>query len=142
MIVLDTNQLDRHSLDSPLIALLKVLSQSTNHRLALSVVTYNEHCAHYKHRLYRAYSQRVKSDSEVRSLLRVSGISFFEMGYEFTINANFSEEVDRIFSVYQDRLLNIFELIELDGVAAIEALRREAWRIAPASTSFDAKGNG
>jgi hypothetical protein len=33
-------------------------------------------------------------------------------------------------------------LIALDGKSAIEALRREAWRIPPASTSFEVKGTG
>ena len=76
-------------------------------------------------------------------MLGTSGLlSAVQMGYSITHNASFSVEVDRVLSVYQAKLRNIFELIELDGASAIEALRREAWRIAPASTSFDATGNG
>jgi hypothetical protein len=43
---------------------------------------------------------------------------------------------------YQQRLLTTFDVIELDGTSAIEALGREACRLPPASTNFDAKGTG
>jgi len=74
MIVLDTNQLDRHSLDSPLVAILRVLARLTNHKLALSEVTYNEHCAHYENRLRRAYVRTAEARDELAGLLKAVGV--------------------------------------------------------------------
>jgi hypothetical protein len=141
MIILDTNQLDRHSLDSSFMALLKMLSNSTGHALAISEVTYNEHCAHYEYRLRRACSQAARSRSELDELLKVSHVEE-EEGIASFVRGPSDEDVEAASSAYKSRLLSIFRLIELSGPSAIEALRREAWRVAPASTSFDTKGSG
>src|SRR6266702_1647253 len=145
MIVLDTNQLDRHSLDSPFMALARVLAQSTGHELAISRVTYDEHCAHYDHRLRRAYSQEAKLRRELEELLRISRVDekHEKRGMRLVIPGNLYEQaVDEASSAYNSRLADEFRVIDLDGASAAEALRREAWRIAPASTSFDTKGTG
>lgn len=140
MIVLDTNQLDRHSLDSPLMAILKVLARLTNHKLAISEVTYNEHCAHFEHRLRRAYTQQDRARKDVAALLKAADRG--RGRWVLDSSADRERFIDKLVSSYKGRVLNVFEIIELDGESAIEALRREACRIAPASITFDTKGTG
>ena len=139
MIVLDTNQLERHSLDSSFMAILKVLARLTGNRLALSEVTYNEHCAHYENQLRHAYGQAEKSRNELAGLVKATGSReiFTRMS-----SADIAERTMKYGSDYQSKVLDTFDLIPLDGESAVEALRREAWRIPPASTSFDVQGTG
>jgi hypothetical protein len=140
MIVLDTNQLDRHSLNSPLMAILKVLARVTNHRLAVSEVTYNEHCAHFEYRLRSAHAQQNRARKDMRALLKAAGQERERWDLE---SATRTEKfIDRHIASYKNRISNVFDVVRLDGESAIEALRREACRIAPASTSFDTKGSG
>jgi hypothetical protein len=139
MIVLDTNQLERQSIHSHFIALLKILAKSTNNTLALPEVAYNEHCAHYEHRLRRAYSQESKARNELHDLLRAASD---DGAFHYFSETELDEPLEKTLSTYRAKLLGIFTLIKLDGPSAIEALRREAWRVAPASTSFDSKGSG
>jgi hypothetical protein len=73
VIVLDTNQLERHSLNSSYMAILKVVSRLTNNKLALSEVTYNEHCAHFENQLRRALAQQDKAGAELMRLRIAAG---------------------------------------------------------------------
>jgi hypothetical protein len=139
MIVLDTNQLDRHSFDSSYMAILKILAHLTNNKLALSEVTYNEHCAHYENQLRRLYAQEEKARREISDLVKPLG-DWRVSSRVPSERVNESATKDR--QSYEKKILEIFELITLDGASAVEALRREAWRIPPASTSFDVKGSG
>lgn len=140
MIVLDTNQLDRHSLNSPLMAILKVLARLGNHRLAISEVTYNEHCAHFEYRLRSALAQQSRARKDMRALLKAAGQE--RERWDLEAAARNEKFIDRHIASYKSRISNTFDIVELDGESAIEALRREACRIAPASTSFDTKGSG
>jgi len=139
MIALDTNQLDRHSLVSPLMAILKVLSRRKHQRLVISEVTYNEHCAHYENRLRRAHSQETKVHNDLDRLLRLAGLKRKQGVY---IRQAVEDRIREASAAYQAEILKIFDLVELDGDSAIEALRREARRIPPASSSFDTEGSG
>jgi hypothetical protein len=62
--------------------------------------------------------------------------------WTLTSSAHTEKQISMISSSYRTQILNVFEVIELDGESAIGALRREACRIAPASTTFDTKGTG
>ena len=61
MIVLDTNVLERHPFESPVMAILKVLSRLTNHKLAISEVTLNERCSHFRNQLQRGFEQQASA---------------------------------------------------------------------------------
>jgi len=124
----------------PYMAILKVLARLTENKLALSEITFNEHCAHYENRLRRIYAQRGKLDSELAELLEVS--SRRRMSTKSASSTEIAERAKRQLSSYQEKILEVFDLIRLDGASAIEALRREAWRIPPASISFDTPGSG
>ena len=140
MIVLDTNVLERHPFDSPLMAILKVLSRLTNHKLAISEVTLNERCSHFCHQLQRGIEQEARIRHEIAELLRIGDARHrrWSLGSE----TETARRVGIALGKYQQRLLRTFDVVELDGASAIEALRREACRLPPASTSFDAKGRG
>ena len=140
MIVLDTNVLERHPFESPVMAMLKVLSRLTSHKLAISEVTFNERCSHFRNRLQRGMEQQARIGHETEELLRIAnaGHKSWSLGSETEI----ARMVEIALGKYQQRLLATFDVVELDGASAIEALRREACRLPPASTSFDAKGTG
>jgi len=140
MIVLDTNVLERHPFESSVMAILKVLSRLTNHKLAISEVTLHERCSHFRNQLQRSMQQQARIGDETEDLLRIANTRHksWSLGSETEI----VRVVDIALGKYQQRLLTTFDVVELDGASAIEALRREACRLPPASTSFDAKGAG
>jgi PIN domain-containing protein len=141
MIALDTNILERHPFESSVMAILKVLGRLTNHKLAISEVTFNERRSHFRNQLQRSMQQQSRIGDQTEELLRIANArqkSWGSLGSEIGI----LRVVDIALEKYQQRLLTAFDVIELDGASAIEALRREACRLPPASTSFDAKGTG
>jgi predicted nucleic acid-binding protein len=140
MIVLDTNVLERHPFESPVMAILKVLSRLTSHKLAISEVTLNERCSHFRNQLQRGFEQQARIGHETAELLRIANTR--HKSWSFGSETQVARMVEIALGKYQQRLLGTFDVVELDGASAIEALRREACRLPPASISFDAKGTG
>jgi hypothetical protein len=120
--------------------ILKVFARAKNQQLAISEVTFNELCAHHENRLRRAYLKKRKASSELAALQEISGEPRKYWRPDSTDAPE--RQIKRLSNSYQAKIRAAFEVIPLDGGSAIEALRREAWRIAPASTNFEAKGTG
>src|SRR5215470_10420671 len=109
MIVLDTNVLERHPFESSVMAILKVLSRLTNHKLAISEVTLHERCSHFRNQLQRSMQQQARIGDETEDLLRIANTRHksWSLGSETEI----VRVVDIALGKYQQRLLTTFDVV-------------------------------
>src|SRR6266446_3193706 len=113
--------------------MLRSITRETNHELAISAVTLDEHVTHCSAKLREGYARIVDGYKQLRRFdprVQVPGEEFIRGA------------VEELTAFHEGRIREAFRILEVSGLSAIEELRREARRIPPASTSLDIKGSG
>jgi PIN domain len=133
LIILDTNRLDVTPLDSLTFAMLRSIARESRHELGISAVTLDEHLTHYTREVRKPTSRIISAYKDLRRLDR---------RVEIPNEKDMNEEADELIADHEREIKETFRILAVTGESAIEALRREARRIPPASIDADSKGTG
>jgi hypothetical protein len=130
MIVIDSNQLLGMPPGSPSWILLRVVGERTGHSLAISEITLWEVLSNVR----RHFAEDVAALNRSRDKLSGRLASYAATSINWPDDDAWlapEDEIDEAIRRYEDQLRQRFRILQTPGPVAVEALRREAWRLPP-----------